>query len=118
MVRWNPEEGNKLKRLQKLCRQFGAPHFLSALEMEEWISFHLESLRKFYTLDPSRILSAFKEAGIKISRALYKALRALQRARANAVYLDYLVCLSVIKSLKKPLNIIPKSLHPDDAAAC
>jgi hypothetical protein len=117
MTIWQPRENNELRRLYHLCRRVGAPYFLSAAEMQEWLHQHLESF-KFFSLDPNGIISAFKKAGIEIAEGLGKAVKALQSARARAILREQIRRQRTVKSLRKPLQFIPKSLHPDVSAAC
>lgn len=117
MVIWKPKEKSELDRLYKLCRQMGAPHFLSAEEMQQWLHLHLDSFGRFYALDARGVVSAFKEAGVKLFGGFLKALRALQRDRLLAALREQLKLQNAIKPLRKPLQLIPKSLHPDVSVA-
>jgi hypothetical protein len=118
MVIWKPVEKSELARLYELCRRMGAPHFLSAGEMQEWLHLHLDSFGRFFSFDARGIVSAFKKAGVEVFGSFLKALRALQRERLLAALREQLKLRDAIKPLRKPLQLIPKSLHPDVSVAC
>lgn len=117
MLVWKPREKSDLDRLYKLCRRMGAPRFLSAEEMQEWLHLHLDSFSRFCALDARGVLSAFRKAGAEVSGGLLKALRAIQRTRARASLRELLMLQAAVKSLRAPLRFFPKSLHPDVVAA-
>lgn len=118
MVIWKPIEKSELARLYELCRRMGAPHFLSAKEMQEWLHLHLDSFGRFFSFDARGVVSAFKKAGVEVFGSFLKALRALQRQRLLAAFREQLKLRDAIKPLRKPLQLIPKSLHPDVSVAC
>jgi len=117
MLVWKPREKSELDRLYKLCRRMGAPLFLSAEEMQQWLHLHLDSFSRFYSLDARGVLSAFRKAGAEVFDGLLKALRAIQRARSRASLRELLMLQAAVKSLRAPLRFFPKSLHPDVSAA-
>lgn len=55
--------------------------------------------------------------GVRVFGDLLNAIQDAQRERARSGFNRQLHCTTIIKALHKPLQVIPQSIHPIDAAA-
>jgi|SRR5215218_3422636 len=119
MVIWNPEESSNeaIRRLYELCRQMGAPRFLSEGEMEAWVRSHFDSLKGFVYGSLTPVIDLLREVGRGIFGDLLKTLLEIQRTIVNAVLREQMKRTGVFKSLHAPLDLIPQSLRPIESAA-
>lgn len=114
MVEWVPSERNKLRRLHDLCRRLGAPHFHSEQEMYQWIQSRLEAMSAASAPVSGRFVSAVREAKIQ---PLLRFANELYWKLVCSAFLEHLKRSSLIKTFHNPLQIFPRSLHPNESAA-
>jgi hypothetical protein len=112
MVEWVPAQ-TKLRRLYELCRRAGAPQFHSEREMYDWVRARLEEMRAAARVS-GRLVSAVREAKIKSLRGLANE---LYWKLVHNAFLEQLKRSSLIKTFHNPLQIFPRSLHPNESAA-
>jgi hypothetical protein len=114
MVEWVPSQGKKLRRLYDLCRRLGAPHFHSEHEMYHWIQSRLEAMSAADAPVSGRFVSAVREAKIQ---PLLRLANELYWMLVCSAFLERLKLSSLIKTFQNPLQIFPRSLHPNESAA-
>ncbi len=115
MVTWIPQEGTELRRLYDSLSRTGAlPHFLSESQFVEWVTARLAEMKESPAFASAQFVSAVRELkDAALSRLanevwwllVWNALRA--QLKRNCIF----------KALHTPLQIIPKSLHPNGLVA-